>query len=102
MKPEWFGAAAPALTQAANIYVASYAGPVFRLNFRQADDASYSLAEEASTLGCGINPGWLQLDKTKGVLYCLNEAYVGSPKRSKPRPFYPLAVSDITHQDSTP
>ncbi|KAF3059420.1 6-phosphogluconolactonase [Daldinia childiae] len=60
---------------ARDIYVASYAGLVYRLTFTSNVDGSHSLREVGSTLECGRNPGWLELDPVTGTLFCANEAY---------------------------
>ncbi|KAI0844933.1 putative isomerase YbhE [Daldinia vernicosa] len=67
--------AAASIVVARNIYVASYAGPVYRLAFTSNVDGSHSLREVGSTLGCGRNPGWLELDPVTDTLFCANEAY---------------------------
>ncbi|KAH6719335.1 Lactonase, 7-bladed beta-propeller-domain-containing protein [Leptodontidium sp. MPI-SDFR-AT-0119] len=68
------GLANASLAAGKNIYAASYAGPVFRLTLTDTD-GSYSLEESDSTLDCGYNPGWLELDQVTGTLFCANEAY---------------------------
>ncbi|KAI1374703.1 putative isomerase YbhE [Hypoxylon crocopeplum] len=67
--------ASTTIAAAKDIYVASYAGPVFRLAFTGNVDGSYSLKEVGSTLDCGYNPGWLELDQATGTLFCSNEAF---------------------------
>lgn len=64
-----------------DLYAASYAGPVYRLSFREIKHETYELSEQASTLACGINPGWLELDQKRGILFCANEAYVSHIKQ---------------------
>ncbi|KAI1659595.1 putative isomerase YbhE [Daldinia decipiens] len=63
------------IATARDIYVASYAGLVYRLAFTSNVDGSHSLREVGSTLECGRNPGWLELDPVTGTLFCANEAY---------------------------
>ncbi|KAL7626556.1 hypothetical protein AAE478_003328 [Parahypoxylon ruwenzoriense] len=69
------GFAGVSIAAAKDIYVASYAGPVFRLAFTSNDDGSYSLQETKSTLDCGSNPSWLEIDQATGTLFCLNAAF---------------------------
>lgn len=37
---------------------------------------AYSFSLQAETYGCGYNPAWMELDRSKNALLCLNEAYV--------------------------
>ncbi|XXG96446.1 autophagy protein 16, interacts with Atg12p-Atg5p [Hypoxylon texense] len=69
------GFAGVSIAVAKDIYVASYAGPVLRLSFTGNVDGSYTLREVGSTLECGSNPGWLELNQATGTLFCMNEAY---------------------------
>ncbi|KAI1412948.1 putative isomerase YbhE [Hypoxylon sp. FL1857] len=58
-----------------DIYVASYAGPVFRLALTN-ENGSYSLREVERTLSCGNNPGWLEFGQEADTLFCSNEATI--------------------------
>ncbi|KAI1106930.1 putative isomerase YbhE [Jackrogersella minutella] len=75
------GLACASIAAAKNIYVASFAGPVFRLSFTKNDNGSYSLEQLDSTLQCGSNPGSLEFDQA-GTLFCLNEAIMFSDSGS--------------------
>lgn len=39
-------------------------------------DGAYSFILQVETDGCGYNPAWMELDRSRNVLLCLNEAYV--------------------------
>lgn len=64
-----------ALVACRDLYVANYAGSVVSFTLEESN-SQYSLKEVASTLECGTNPGWIEIDQ--GNLLRLNEAYVGA------------------------
>lgn len=57
------------------LYAANYAGTVSRLSLEEKGGA-YTVSLLAETNGCGYNPAWMELDKSRNVLLCLNEGYV--------------------------
>lgn len=65
------------LAMATDLFVANYGGQVVHLRVIE-NEGNYSLDELESTTDCGANPGWLEIDKSKNILLCMNEAYVGS------------------------
>ena len=58
-----------------SLYAANYGGTVSRLSLEEKAGV-YSFTLLAETHGCGYNPAWMELDKSRDVLLCLNEAYV--------------------------
>lgn len=69
----WLKLAAPNSTR--TLYAANYGGTVSRLSLEEKGGV-YSFSLLAETNGCGYNPAWMELDKSRNVLLCLNEAYV--------------------------
>jgi hypothetical protein len=60
--------------------VANYAGPFVQVSPTKLG-GNYSLGQVSSTLDCGLNPGWLEIDQLRGSLICLNEAFVSEHYR---------------------
>lgn len=58
-----------------SLYASNYGGTVSHLSFEEKAGV-YSVSLLAETHDCGYNPAWMELDKTKSTLLCLNEAYV--------------------------
>lgn len=58
-----------------SLYAANYGGTVSHLSLEQTAGA-YSVTLLSESFGCGYNPAWMELDKSKNILMCLNEAYV--------------------------
>lgn len=59
------------------LYAANYGGTVSHLSLEQKGGV-YTFSLLAETNGCGHNPAWMELDKSRNALLCLNEAYVST------------------------
>lgn len=57
------------------LYATNYGGTVTHLSLEE-HQGIYSFHPLAETYDCGDNPAWMELDKSRSVLLCLNEAYV--------------------------
>ena len=55
------------------LYVSSYSGTITTLSLNQNHNGTYSLTQVAVNTGSAPNPSFLTLDKTKGVVYCVDE-----------------------------
>lgn len=69
----WPKFATPSATR--SLYAANYGGTVSHLSLGEKGGA-YTFSLLAETNSCGYNPAWIELDKSRNVLSCLNEAYV--------------------------
>lgn len=69
----WLKFAIPSVTR--SFYPANYGGTVSHLSLEEKGGV-YTISVLAETNGCGYNPAWMELDKSRNVLLCLNEAYV--------------------------
>lgn len=69
----WSKFATPSATR--SLYATNYEGTVSHLALEEKGGA-YTFNLLAETKGCGYNPAWMELDKSRNVLLCLNEAYV--------------------------
>ncbi|KAL8382302.1 hypothetical protein RB595_006206 [Gaeumannomyces hyphopodioides] len=56
------------------LYVSNYAGLISKLALT-GTAKPFELREVASTVDCGLNPAWLEIDRLSGNILCLNEAY---------------------------
>lgn len=59
-----------------SLYVSNYGGTVSHLSLEETAGV-YSITLLTETQDCGYNPAWMELDKSRNTLMCLNEAYVG-------------------------
>lgn len=71
--------------QTRSLYAANYGGTVSRLSLKE-QVGGHSLSLLAETYNCGSNPAWLELDISRNVLLCLNEAYVSLQTPYQPKP----------------
>lgn len=55
------------------LYAASYSGSITSLSL-ETGDAGYTLNNVSVASECGANPVWLEEDKERNLLYCLDEA----------------------------
>lgn len=62
------------LTQAVNLYVASYAGNITSLSLLQNPNGSYALKQTTTFNTSTHTPSWLTLNHQNNVLYMIDEA----------------------------